>query len=317
MRTGEKKQNLRLSIVVPVLDDPARMNDTLVSILENRPEDCEIIVVLNGPYDDPYDLKHEVTFLEAPRTASLVECINRGIAVSGAPVVHVLGCGLLATSTWADVALSAFADPALAAVVPVAVDRLDVNRIVSGGAKLRRWGSVVQLPGQTAAESHPVVADPDVFAVFVRKAALPQFAPVSRAVGDRLALLDLTMKLKAAGGACRLAPASRVVGLPADALPNEGAIKSGLYAERLYWRWLPQLGGWWTVPLHGAAVLSELVTTIVRPSNLLKAAGRLAALFSLRRFRDHWRRIAVASAKRALPAPSDAPSQSPRLKRAA
>ena len=49
----------RLSIVIPVLGSLDGLEDTLVSVLENRPADCQIVVVLNQPYDDPYDLKDE------------------------------------------------------------------------------------------------------------------------------------------------------------------------------------------------------------------------------------------------------------------
>ena len=56
----------RLSIVIPVLGNVEGLEDTLVSVLENRPVDCQIVVVLNRPYDDPYDLKDEVCFVEAP-----------------------------------------------------------------------------------------------------------------------------------------------------------------------------------------------------------------------------------------------------------
>ena len=55
----------RLSIIIPVLGHSTRLDDTLVSVLENRPANCEIIVVHTEPYDDPYDLAGEVRFLEA------------------------------------------------------------------------------------------------------------------------------------------------------------------------------------------------------------------------------------------------------------
>jgi len=57
----------RLSIVIPVLGDPRKLDDTLVSVLENRPAHCEILVVHNEPYDDPYQLSNEVCFIEAWR----------------------------------------------------------------------------------------------------------------------------------------------------------------------------------------------------------------------------------------------------------
>ena len=46
------------------------LESTLVSVLENRPRDCEVIVVSNRKYDDPYSLAGEVTFIEADRRSS-------------------------------------------------------------------------------------------------------------------------------------------------------------------------------------------------------------------------------------------------------
>ena len=57
---------LRLSIVIPVLGDQKPLDDTLVSILENRPANCELVVVHNTPYNDPYGLSGEVQFVQAP-----------------------------------------------------------------------------------------------------------------------------------------------------------------------------------------------------------------------------------------------------------
>ena len=57
----------RLSIVIPVLGDPQQLDDTLLSVLENRPANCEILVVHNQPYHDPYNLSDEVRFVEAER----------------------------------------------------------------------------------------------------------------------------------------------------------------------------------------------------------------------------------------------------------
>ena len=55
----------RLSIVIPVLGDPQQLDDTLLSVLENRPARCEIVVVHNRPYHDPYHLCEEVRFIQA------------------------------------------------------------------------------------------------------------------------------------------------------------------------------------------------------------------------------------------------------------
>ena len=55
----------RLSIVIPAADTAA-LEETLVSVLENRPADCEIIAALAVPYADPWNIGEEVRFMQAP-----------------------------------------------------------------------------------------------------------------------------------------------------------------------------------------------------------------------------------------------------------
>ena len=83
----------RLSIVVPAPSDTAALEETLVSVLENRPDDCEIVVGLGCEYDDPWNIREEVRFVQAPPGTSLVACINLGVAASTGRVVHVLAAG--------------------------------------------------------------------------------------------------------------------------------------------------------------------------------------------------------------------------------
>ena len=49
----------RLSIIIPHRNDQL-LEETILSVLENRPRDCEIIVAHDGSYCDPYQLVDEV-----------------------------------------------------------------------------------------------------------------------------------------------------------------------------------------------------------------------------------------------------------------
>ena len=95
-----------------------RFEDTLVSVLENRPEKSEVVVVTDRPYDDPYDLRGEVSFVEAPRGAGLLECFAAGLTASHAAIVHFIAAGVEATPSWAEAALARFAERDVAAVAP-------------------------------------------------------------------------------------------------------------------------------------------------------------------------------------------------------
>ena len=57
----------RLAIIISAVGSIEALENTLVSVLENRPADCDVVVVHSKPYSDPYELKNEVRFVSAPR----------------------------------------------------------------------------------------------------------------------------------------------------------------------------------------------------------------------------------------------------------
>jgi cellulose synthase/poly-beta-1,6-N-acetylglucosamine synthase-like glycosyltransferase len=59
-------QHPRLSIIIPAPGDETTLEETLVSVLENRPENSEIVVVLGFGYHDPWSVGEEVRFIQAP-----------------------------------------------------------------------------------------------------------------------------------------------------------------------------------------------------------------------------------------------------------
>ena len=83
----------RLSIVIPAVTGAEALEETLLSVLENRPESCEVIVALACEYDDPWNLRDEVTFVRAPEAASTIGCVNLGISSAAGEVIHVLSAG--------------------------------------------------------------------------------------------------------------------------------------------------------------------------------------------------------------------------------
>ena len=70
----------RLTILIPCVGGAAAFDATLVSVLQHRPADCEVLLVHTEPYDDPYDLAGEVQFLRTDRSCKLVDLLNEGLA---------------------------------------------------------------------------------------------------------------------------------------------------------------------------------------------------------------------------------------------
>lgn len=108
----------RLSIIIAHQNDQ-RLENTLLSVLENRPSDSEIIVAHDGSYADPYHLADEVLFVETNQPCSQTAKLNEGLYAACAPVVHILGEGMQVSEGWCEGAVARIQRQQIAAVSPV------------------------------------------------------------------------------------------------------------------------------------------------------------------------------------------------------
>lgn len=269
-------RGMTLSIVIPTPDDTVALEETLLSVLENRPEDCEVVVALGCDYDDPWNLSEEVRFVRADSGAGLVGCVAAGVAATTGEIVHLLAAGWKATPDWTDAALGRFEDATTGAVIPLGVDGVTPDRVVSAGVKYKRGGRRVALTrpgmGTTAAVGSeadgrvgarrpqwPVVG-PRLEAGFWRADLVRDDGPgFSAACGDRLADVDMAVELAARGVSTVVEEGSRVV---VGAEPAwERGFRSGLHGERLFWR---SLAGRPFIPalfMHAIEVVRHAVTS--------------------------------------------------------
>ncbi len=109
----------RLTILIPCVGDPVAFEDTLASVLQNRPGNSRVVVALDGPYDDPYELSGEVDFLEYPGRSDVVALVNATLPDVRSEFVHVLHCGIEVHEGWCDAALECFDEPDVATVAPL------------------------------------------------------------------------------------------------------------------------------------------------------------------------------------------------------
>ena len=99
----------QFSVIIPYDSTPALLEETLLSLLENRPEECEILVVLNMPYANPYELREEeVRFIENPREKDLVTALLVGLEACQSPVIQILPCGAKVSDGWSEYPLQQF-----------------------------------------------------------------------------------------------------------------------------------------------------------------------------------------------------------------
>ncbi|MBI1904290.1 MAG: hypothetical protein HYS13_24610 [Planctomycetia bacterium] len=294
-----------LSIVLPMQGNVDLLESGLVSVLENRPADCEIVVVLNGPYDDPYHLEGEVRFLHAPNGASFVQSANLGVGQSRAEIVHLLSSGVQATEAWTDAALSHFDDPKVAAVAPLVTHVYKPARVLAAGVSYCAGGRRVVPAGKADRFARRKAADvlgPSCLAGFYRNGAWTAAGGMDETVGDQMADVDLALRLRALGFRSVLEPAS-IVRDNVRVRSRVSPIERGRQAETLFLRSAPLAGWAKSLLLHPFSLAAEALSAPrelpVRPLVLL---GRLLAYAKLGEVRDHHRRLALAIRKAALPA---------------
>jgi hypothetical protein len=272
------------------------LENSLVSVLENRPDDCEIVVVLDQPYDNPYELEDEVRFLAVPGAAGLVQCLNFGIHASRSAVIHVLGCGAEVSENWTAAAMQHFDNPQIAAVAPLLLDEPNEPRVRNAGLAYGRGGVRRQLdaglpPSAVGTKSRDVLG-PSVLAAFYRSEVLMTLGEMfDPAVGDQLADVDLALRLQKAGYRSVLEPKSLVYCQQAS-LPQATGWTLGRQVERLFWRNAPLAGWARSLAAHVATVAGETGRLLTSPGLLGQLAGRCAASLEIGHYLRHYRRLA-------------------------
>jgi hypothetical protein len=266
----------RLSVIVPATS-VAALEETLISVLEHRPEGCDVVVALGTPYDDPWNIREEVTFVDLPKGSGLVDCINAGVAASSGDVIHILAAGWKAVDGWTVPAMRHFASGRVAAVVPLAVSEADRFQPVSAGIRRTAGGrSVTVVPSRKGGGivTGRLPAAPMIEAGFWRADVLHDIG-FSKACGDALAAADMAAALVASRADVVLEPESRVVSGPT--LAPSSSFQAGLLAERLFWRSLPcERTGTALVAHVGEIMRHAALTAPLGTIGML--AGRLAAL---------------------------------------
>lgn len=287
----------RLSIIIPWAGRDQALEETLVSVLQHRPPDCEILVAHEQAYDDPYGLAGEVAFLHVPGAQSRCELINRALDRARAAVVHLLACGVIAEEYWTATPLLEFRRPEVAAVAPVMCSVTNPRRAVvglrmdSGGAP-RLVASDEPIESEAGRRICATAIGPTWRAGFYRRSAVLAAGGFCDAVGDSLADLDMALSLKQMGFTATVDPGSRVVADPPRLRAPRGR-QEGCYHERLFWRSRPSLAArflW-----HPLQVAFSMIGGLPHPGAFTQLSGRREARRETARYRDHWLHLQTAS----------------------
>ena len=222
----------RLALIIPVVGSTEGLESTLLSVLECRPDDCEVIVATSVPYDDPYKLQGEIQILPCRRARGSWTVANRAIATTTAPIVHILAVGAQATDGWADRAAKHFDNPCVAALVPFVHNAENPQSLLAVGVSYLGHGRQQVCRNVNACEQ---IIGPQLRAAFYRKSVIDAIGGIPSRVGDALAEVDLALVLSKAGWQIALEPACKVLTQQADVSPPAG-FRSARSSQRLYWR---------------------------------------------------------------------------------
>ena len=260
---------VHLSILVPATGTQAQLDDTLVSVLENRPADCEVILVHPPAYEDPYDLGDEVRLVRS-ENLELLPLVNDGLAACQGQLIHLLCAGSRATSDWCQPVLNAFRDDRnLAAVVP----RLTVGRhgIVRGVA-YDPWRGKRLL--RRRSPRRPLM--PTLQAGFYQTSAL-RFMKGFDIRYQLLAEVELGLRLRAAGYKTVACDEShcQAATLPTRRFPL--GFQGGQLRERL--RYAARRAGLKDRSSPLTSLLGEIPLHLFRPSAAAAMAGRIGVRY--------------------------------------
>jgi hypothetical protein len=280
-----------LALIIPVVGSTEGLESTLLSVLERRPDDCEVIVATSVPYDDPYKLQGEVQILHVSPGAGLVDCSNLAIKFTTAPIIHILGVGAQATDGWIDRAVRHFENPCVAAVVPFVHSAENPKSLLAVGVSYLGHGHKQICRNVNACEQ---IIGPQLRAAFYRKIVIDAIGGIPSRFGDTLAEVDLAIVLRKAGWQIELEPACKVLAQEVDSCLPVG-FRSALWSERLYWRHVTD-GGAAGLVTHPLVQLADIARTKPWWKFPACAAGRLVGMFEFGQYRAAKQAVAAATA---------------------
>ncbi|MCA9131512.1 MAG: glycosyltransferase [Planctomycetales bacterium] len=199
-----------LSIIIPHRRSDQRLESTLLSVLENRPEDSEIIIVHDGSYADPYDLADEVIFVQADPQSNTAQLLNAGVMATGSPAICVLLDGVEVSRDWCESPLQQLAAPGVATVA-VPVDHGSPRNTCFGiSAKALRRTRCLQNGRLEAMQGTEPCAGPTLTCGFYRRKTLLSLGGWSETQEESLADVELAYALHALDLHCVCDANSRV-----------------------------------------------------------------------------------------------------------
>ncbi|MCA9217324.1 MAG: glycosyltransferase family 2 protein [Planctomycetales bacterium] len=278
---------IRLSIIVPAVGEQTAIDASLLSILENRPSNTEVIVACRESYQDPYDLDDEVQFVRSPDESSIATLLNSGLASCRSDRIHWLRPGVLATDGWTDSSLKLLVDGTASFVAPIILSEDGDGKIVSAGVRCGGGGSRKVIGRGVRHPSRKSVrlrADgPTIDAGFGLADALASVGGFRSYFGPEFADADLAARSMTLGHTCVVDTSCQLHATDLAPLGLAG-FRRGRYNERLFWN-TPHANNAGSLLRHAAYVSIDTLKQVPKISTISTLVGRLFG------FVDHVRRL--------------------------
>lgn len=271
----------QLSIIIPFHSGTDALEETLVSVLANRPDDCEILVVHRGAYDDPYELAEEVRFVGVAEDAKFARALNVAFVEANGDVIHLLACGSEVEEGWTDAALPHFDDVHVASVTPLLMSG---EQVAAAGLRASGLGMRIQcgegLNFQSRDRSTLDPIGPTRHAAFYRRSVLHACGGMSEELSEHNADLELALEFRSLGYATRFEPDCQIQGngvAPATINPHN----LGREAQTLLLRYNSWLTNLTVTPLMLGI---QSIASCWKFETWMNALGRIRASFDYRSF---------------------------------
>jgi len=180
----------QLSIIVPFQRDEAALESTLLSVLEAKTDDHELIIVHSGEFSDPYQLgDDEAVVLETESGLCIADQLNVAAAAACSPIVQVLLPGTQVEAGWADAPIDCMQDQDIHALCVPVLDSRSGERIFGLDGR--------ELPHRRLAKKAKSSGGPILAGTILRRKSILKMGGWSGAVHDDLIDLELALLLDA------------------------------------------------------------------------------------------------------------------------
>lgn len=269
----------RFSILIPLVGNARLFDDTLASILRNRPSNCQIVIAHDGSYLDPYHLDNEVEIVATSGPSNLAKLINAAMEVATHDLIAAFRPGIEVGENWHKPIEQAFADnPKTAAVSPIIIAASRTDTAIAAGVNCdfglnrKLVGTKSKLARRTFDKADHQLIGPTSWAAFYRRSVLEMIGQIDESLDSLYVDLDIALSIEALGFQSQLAPDCVVEIERAKMILQESEQPHGLSAQRAIRRHADES--------YGRAIVSaalEIISSPVNGSRIQHVIQRLGA----------------------------------------